>query len=221
MKKISSIIIVSVLLFACKKNNEEVGALAVVYIDSVFRITPDSAFVRSEATFDGLSLITAKGICYSTTSNNPTLEHAHTNEGANVGSFISKIGGLSENQICYLRAYATNGFGTAYGNVKKIVAGVVPTVSIAQLKDLKDTSVVVSVAILNNGSSAVNYKGICWSKTSNPTLSDNVITDASSTAAFEIEAHKLLPNTKYYFKAFARNNTGIHFSEVVSVTTMQ
>jgi len=221
MKNLLFISIVAISLFSCKKSSDEVGASPVVFIDSVFRITPDSAYVRSQATFDGLSFIKAKGVCFSTTSNNPTLDGPHTTDGADVGSFTSRIGGLSDNQTCYIRAYATNGFGTAYGNVKKIVAGYVPSLSITKFDNLKDTSVLVTIAVSSPGSSAVNYKGICWSKTSNPSLADSVITDNSTNAVFEIEAHKLAPNTKYYFKAFARNNTGIQFSEVLSVTTTQ
>ena len=65
---------------------------------------------------DGGSPITAKGIVWSITSN-PTVSLAtKTNNGTGTGTYTSNLSNLSPITTYYVRAYATNGVGTAYGN---------------------------------------------------------------------------------------------------------
>jgi uncharacterized protein (TIGR02145 family) len=70
----------------------------------------------------GLS-ITARGICWST-SQNPTINDNNTSDGSGTGSFTSELTGLSEGTEYYVRAYATNDAGTAYGEEISFLAGV-------------------------------------------------------------------------------------------------
>jgi hypothetical protein len=59
---------------------------------------------------------TAHGICWNTTGN-PTTSDDKTDKGAasSTGAFTSDMAGLSPNTKYYVRAYATNTVGTAYG----------------------------------------------------------------------------------------------------------
>ena len=66
-------------------------------------------------TSDGGAAITARGVCWRTSAN-PTIADSKTTNGTGTGSFTSLITGLSPNTVYYLRAYATNSFGTGYGN---------------------------------------------------------------------------------------------------------
>lgn len=66
-------------------------------------------------TFDGGSAVTARGICWST-AQNPTLNDSHTDDGNGLGVFTSHITGLTPDTTYYVRAYATNSVGTAYGD---------------------------------------------------------------------------------------------------------
>jgi uncharacterized protein (TIGR02145 family) len=66
-------------------------------------------------TNDGGSRITARGVCWSI-SHNPTIEDSKTDDGIWKGSFTSSVSGLIDGTTYYVRAYATNGAGTAYGN---------------------------------------------------------------------------------------------------------
>ena len=65
-------------------------------------------------TADGGATVTARGICWST-SQNPTISGSHTTDGTGTGSFTSSMTGLAANTTYYVRAYATNSAGTAYG----------------------------------------------------------------------------------------------------------
>jgi uncharacterized protein (TIGR02145 family) len=65
---------------------------------------------------DGGSAVSARGVCWST-SPGPTVALAtKTSNGSGTGGFTSNISGLSKNTTYYVRAYATNTVGTAYGN---------------------------------------------------------------------------------------------------------
>jgi hypothetical protein len=66
-------------------------------------------------TFDGGSAVTERGVCWSTTSN-PTIAETKTTDGNGSGIFESALTELIPNTTYYVRAYATNSRGTAYGN---------------------------------------------------------------------------------------------------------
>ncbi len=59
--------------------------------------------------------VTASGVCWST-STAPIATGNHTSDGATSGSFTSSITGLTLGATYYVRAYATNDSGTAYGD---------------------------------------------------------------------------------------------------------
>lgn len=87
-------------------------------------ITTDSASlpeynkIKVSATihYDGLSDITSKGVCYSL-SGNPTIEDNVVVSPSNESSFDVTISDLPILTQYYVRAFATNSFGTAYGEI--------------------------------------------------------------------------------------------------------
>ena len=78
-------------------------------------ITGTTATCGGNITNDGGSNISARGVCWSISSN-PTLADSKTSDGTGTGVFVSSITGLTRNTIYFVRAYATNSTGTAYGN---------------------------------------------------------------------------------------------------------
>ena len=77
--------------------------------------TAISAISGGNITSDGGSGVTARGVCWSK-SPNPTLANSKTSDGSGTGEFASSITGLELFTTYYVRAYATNGVGTSYGN---------------------------------------------------------------------------------------------------------
>lgn len=88
--------------------------LPTVVTSDVIQLTNSTASCGGNVTSDGGASVTARGVCWSTT-HNPTISNNHTNDGTGTGTFQSTITGLSENSTYYIRAFATNGQGTAYG----------------------------------------------------------------------------------------------------------
>jgi hypothetical protein len=78
-------------------------------------ITENSAGSGGNITNDGGASVTTRGVCWKTTSG-PTTSNSKTSDGAGSGSFASSLTGLTAGTTYYVRAYATNSAGTAYGN---------------------------------------------------------------------------------------------------------
>lgn len=89
--------------------------LPTVITDTVSNLTDFTATCGGTVTDDGGDSTTTRGVCWST-SPNPIIDHIHTLDGYGMGSFTSSLTGLATGLTIYVRAYATNLAGTAYGN---------------------------------------------------------------------------------------------------------
>ena len=88
--------------------------------------TSTEAQSGGDVTCEGISSVTDKGVCWSTTGN-PTIGNYSTNEGSGPVGYISFIDELSPGTTYYVRAYATNSAGTSYGNEETFVSGGAPS----------------------------------------------------------------------------------------------
>ncbi len=89
--------------------------LAILTTAAVSFITGTTAIAGGNIINNSGAIITARGIAWDI-SPNPTLSNSFTNEGIGTGSYFSSLTGLTTNTVYYVRAYATNSAGTAYGN---------------------------------------------------------------------------------------------------------
>ena len=116
--------------------NMSIGAASVpfttpiVSTNSITIISSSGAVSGGNITSNGGANITARGICWSTSAN-PTIDlTTKTNDGTGTGIFTSSITGLTANTTYYLRAYATNSAGTAYGTQQTFNTANLPSVAI-------------------------------------------------------------------------------------------
>ena len=91
------------------------AALPTISTIAATNITFNSAIVGGNVMSDGGASVTSRGVCWST-SQNPTLADSNLIIGSGLGSFNDTITGLSGNTTYYVRAFATNASGTAYGS---------------------------------------------------------------------------------------------------------
>lgn len=82
---------------------------------AISAITSSGATSGGNVTADGGATVTERGICYSTTAN-PTTANSKVTSGSGTGSFAANMTGLAANTTYYVRAYAINAQGTAYGS---------------------------------------------------------------------------------------------------------
>ena len=90
-------------------------SLASITTNAITEITSSSATSGGYVSSDGGSPVTDRGVCWGT-SENPTVVDYSISSGMGIGTFASGLTGLSDNTFYYVRAYATNSVGTAYGN---------------------------------------------------------------------------------------------------------
>jgi hypothetical protein len=88
--------------------------LASLTTTDVSNITDSGALSGGEITADGGAAVTQRGIAYST-SPNPDISSTITTDGSGTGIFSSALSGLTPATVYYVRAYAINSVGTAYG----------------------------------------------------------------------------------------------------------
>lgn len=102
--------------------------LATVTTGPASSLTTTTASGGGNVTSQGDSPVTARGVCWSI-SPNPTISDDYTTDGSGTGSFSSSLTGLIPGTLYYVRAYATNTEGTAYGSTVTFTTFVNPTIS--------------------------------------------------------------------------------------------
>jgi hypothetical protein len=73
--------------------------------------------------------------------------------------------------------------------------------------------------ITGDGGSPIKARGVCWSTSTNPTISNSRTQDGAGSGSFISAISGLSPNTTYYLKAFAINNTDTGYGNQVSFLT--
>jgi len=170
---------------------------------------------------DGGTTITSKGVCWSTIPN-PTTADSFSSNGSGNGNYNSLINGLTQNTTYYVRAYATNSAGTAYGNEISFTTqnSTIPILTTNSITSLNDITAVSGGTISNNGGTAITVKGVCWSVNPNPTITDNLSTDGTGSAAFISNIILLNPSTTYHVRAYATNGNGTAYGNDITFTTL-
>ncbi len=112
--RFSGIIIIIILFLSCKKQNKVILSPSVV-TSPVTEILYSFATSGGIVTNDGGDPSVRSGVCWGTSSG-PTIENDKTVDGSGEGNFVSSVNGLNFGTSYFLRSYAINSSGTAYGN---------------------------------------------------------------------------------------------------------
>lgn len=107
--------LISFINFSCTKENKLSKSIPVVSTDQVTDINAFGAKTGGNVSSDNGFFVLSKGVCWGLNAN-PTIEDSFTENGNGTGNFESEVSGLQGGKTYYLRAYATNNKGTAYGN---------------------------------------------------------------------------------------------------------
>ena len=183
--------------------------------------TATSTIIISGGTIssDGGYSIIARGVCYSTNNSNPTISDNFTTAGTGTGSFSTTITKVSVSTTYYVRAYATNSIGTAYGDVNIVTTenGLPKLTTTAPT--LNGTTVISGGQITSDEGFGITARGICYGKLPNPDLSSSYNHTNNGTGAGYFTSSFSLPNGsgKYYIRAYATNANGTSYGDQVEV----
>jgi hypothetical protein len=132
---LSIVAIATITVYSCQKKSSDpatpsipasTNTIASLSSSNILSITFSTAISGGNITADGGDAVTSRGVCWATNTN-PVITDNHTNNGTGIGTFTSNINGLLPSTIYYVRSYATNGVGTAYGNQLSFSTTAAPT----------------------------------------------------------------------------------------------
>jgi len=195
-------------------------AIATVKTNEVTGVTTTTATANGEVTADGGDAVTERGICYGT-SQNPTVSGTHTASGEGTGSFAVNLTGLTANTTYYVRAYAKNSQGTAYGQEVSFTTEdyTTPVLTTSNVTNITQTSAKCGGNVTSDGGVQVTQRGVCWATTPNPTTSSNHAEAGEGTGEFFCDMTNLTANTTYYVRAYASNSKGTAYGDQLSFST--
>jgi hypothetical protein len=137
--------------------------------------------------------------------------------------FDCTVTGLLPNTTYYAKSYATNSFGTAYGNeisFKSKEATIPIIASTTGPSSITQTTAISGGTILVSGKTNITSKGICWSSTNTtPTIVNSKTNDGTGSGSFTSALSNLIPNTNYYIRAYATNSLGTGYGNVLVFKT--
>ncbi|MDR0983137.1 MAG: hypothetical protein LBM07_07875 [Culturomica sp.] len=169
----------------------------------------------------GIPAYTERGFVYGTTAN-PTLADSKViSTGTGEGVFNANVTSLTEGNTYYVRAYATNSTGTAYGNqVSLDFNAVMPTVTTQPVTDrnIAAGTATFNGTILTAGDPAYTERGFVYDTTSNPTLENTkVVASGTGEGTFNANVTGLTEGNVYYVRAYATNSKGTRYGEPVGL----
>lgn len=97
----------------------------------------------------------------------------------------------------------------------------IPTLTTTEISGITAYAAISGGTILNEGSSDVTSRGICWGIYANPTIISNSKTiDGAGDGNFTSNIYSgLMPGTTYYVRAYATSNVGTAYGNSISFST--
>lgn len=162
--------------------------------------------------------IIESGFCYSTTER-PDLEDSKVKTSSS-GEMSVTVTSLTVSTKYYVRAYATTNIGTTYSVETSFTtkSGVIELDNLS-VSDVLPESVCITVNLLDDGGTSVEERGFCYSTTDSPTILNNKLTINTQAYTFNGVITSLIRSTKYYVRAYAKNELGVFYSGQISFST--
>ncbi len=200
-----------------KDNNviETVSATPALTTTTSSSISANSAVVGGTVTDEGNTQVSIRGFVYGTSAGSSTYS---VTTGSGAGSFTNTLTGLTSGTTYFVRSFATNVQGTAYGAETSFTTMSTPTVSsTATVTSITGTTAVGGGTITSDGGATVTSRGLVWGTSSGS--STYSIAAGTGTGTFTTSISGLSIGTTYFVRAFATNSVGTSYGSEVSFAT--
>lgn len=184
-------------------------------------ISAGMASLHGTITEVGDPAYTERGFVYGT-MHNPTIDSDSKIivSGSGTGEFSINLSGLTMGNIYYIRAFATNEKGTAYGKeVMLDMNAIMPEVITNSPEILSNTSAIFNGTITQIGDPAYTERGFIYGKMLIPSLDNNaakVIAEGIIAGPFNAEVSNLGKYETYNVRAYAMTSSGVIYGEVLN-----
>lgn len=183
-----------------------------------------------KATFNGTIVdegeptYTERGFVYATT-HNPIVESDKkvVASGKGKGEFVANASGLVVGNTYYVRAYATNTQGTAYG--EEVVAdfkAIAPQVTTVSVEFKSNTSAYFIGKITNVGDPEYTERGFIYGTMQTPMIDDDAVTKVVVAKNTSAQFEKQITNANWgnhlwYIRAYAISSAGVSYGEIKTI----
>ena len=189
----------------------------------VNNITTNGATIISSINSPSDASILEKGVCYSTSVLQPTIESEHIIDSSEGNNISVELKDLIEGRQYYVRAYAISRDGTFYSVTAEFstVQHYLPTVEELAEVEVNDDNATMEARLTDNGGMSITECGFCWDSSS----AEPVITRHKKAVAtlkdgvFQAKLTGLTYNTSYHVRAYAVNGKGVGYSAYVIIKT--
>lgn len=183
--------------------------------------TATSINVSCEVVDDGGFAVTERGVCYSAVNAEPLTEDGKVDYGRGKGSYNVSITELTAATTYYVRAYAVNENGTAYGKVLPVTTkDGMSTITLGSAKNITALTASCDVKVADAGGATLQSCGVCWSTMPNPTIDNSKANGGSAlNTTYSCNMTDLAPATTYYVRGYATTDITTSYSAQMSFQT--
>ena len=185
---------------------------------SATSITSTTAVLGGNVTDEGATQVSSRGLVYGTTTGSSTF---NVTVGSGGGTFTSTLTGLAQGTTYFVRSFATNAQGTAYGAETSFTTQTTPTVSATTTPtSITATSALGGGTISSTGGATITTAGLVWGASPNPEITlTTKTTDGTTSGTFTSSITGLTQGTTYHVRAYATNSIGTSYGPDITFTT--
>ena len=214
MKNLIFLSFVLSVIFSCSND-------LIVETVSVSSISCSSAHIEYKVESSNKGMVISRGLCWSKEPS-PNFQDNHVNLGSGSGNYKYTIKDLKPNETYYVKAYAQISNKIKFGNelVFSTIESKIPEIETLDILNIKQYSAICESKIISNSGGEIIKKGICWDTDKEPTINNNILISHVPSDKFKIKIDNLKKGTKYYVRAFASNEVGTGYGDVIGFTTI-
>lgn len=211
------------------------GSFPTVLTSTPSSINPTHAISGGAFSTDSGAAITSVGVCVSSINSTPTINESQTALQKDInlvdGIFGIRLTNLSPNTQYFTRSFIITNLGTFYGEVISFItkqSGIPVVTTNYNITFASPNSNIYGAdangRLISDGGSDIKEVGLCWSyKNPIPTVenisgNNKTVSGAPMTDYISGRMLNLIPNTVYYLRAYATNESGTGYGNIVEFT---
>jgi hypothetical protein len=101
-----------------------------------------------------------------------------------------------------------------------IVGSSIPVLSTAAVYGITSSTAISGGNVISDGGAAVTARGVCWSTSQNPVITDNKTNDGFGSGSFVSHITGLTEGTTYHTRSYGTNSIGTGYGEDISFISL-